>query len=200
MSYSVLDAAKARFPGYDAPAFNVMRRAQLDTDLRALLPASTREEWPRHANYTQGAKNLQDIHRAMLSSSEGMTRLLAALAENRVAATQVAAAAKNAHDVARHVVDHLHAHHHIEDEQLFPQFAKWNPKISRPLALLEADHRVLNAAGNVLDQVLRSYPAANAKAAAYDRAAQAAAQLNRVMQRHIADEEDIVIPAYLGLR
>lgn len=200
MSYSVLDAANARFPGYDAPAFNVLRRAQLDADLRALLPVSAREEWPRHANYAQGAKHLQDIHRAMLSNSEGMTRLFTALAEDRVATTQVAAAAQNAHDVARHVVDHLHVHHHIEDEQLFPQFAQWNPKISRPLALLEADHRVLNAAGSVLDQALRSYPAADAKAAAYQRVAQAAAQLDRVMRRHIADEEDIVIPAYLGLR
>jgi hemerythrin-like domain-containing protein len=200
MSYSVLDAAKARFPGYDAPAHNVMQRAGLDAGLCALLPASAREEWPRHVRYAQGAKNLQDIHRAMLSNSADMTRLLSALAEDRVANDQVAAAAKNAHEIARHVVDHLHTHHHIEDEQLFPQFAKWNPRITQPLALLEADHRVLNAAGSVLDAALRSYPAADAKPAAYERAAQAAKQLDRVMRRHIADEEDIVIPAYLGLR
>ncbi|TLY52369.1 MAG: hemerythrin domain-containing protein [Gammaproteobacteria bacterium] len=177
-----------------------MQRTQLDAELRAQLPASTREAWPRHANYAQGAKHLQDIHRAMLANSEGMTRVLTALAEGHVATAQIAAAAKNAHDVARHVVDHLHTHHRIEDEQLFPQFARWNPKISRPLALLEADHRVLNAAGSVLDQALRSYPKAAAQATEYARVAQAAAQLDRVMRRHIADEEDIVIPAYLGLR
>lgn len=200
MAYSVLDAAKARFPDYDQPTFNVLRRAQLDGGLRALLPVSSRADWSSHANYAQGAKDLRAIHQAMLQNAAGVTQALAALAEGRVAVGERAGVATQAHEVARHLVDHLHVHHHIEDEQLFPQFAKANPKIERAIALLEADHRVLNAAASVFDQALRTFPAADAEPAAYDRAAQAAAQLDRVMRRHIADEEDIVIPAYLGLR
>jgi hemerythrin-like domain-containing protein len=200
MAYSVLDAAKARFPDYDQPAFNVLRRSQLDGSLRALLPVSSREDWPAHANYAQGAKDLRAIHQAMLQNSAGVTQALTALAEGRVAAGERAAVAKQAHEVARHIVDHLHVHHQIEDERLFPHFAQANPKISRAIALLEADHRVLNAAASLFDQALRTFPAVDAEAAAYDRAAQAAAQLDRVMRRHITDEEDIVIPAYLGLR
>jgi hemerythrin-like domain-containing protein len=196
----VLDAAKARFADYDSPTFNVMRRTQLDAGLRALLPASSREDWMSHANYAQGAKDLRAIHAAMLQNSANVTLALAVLAEGRIAQEQRVATATRAHEIARHVVDHLHAHHHIEDERLFPQFARANPKIERAIALLEADHKVLNAAGSVLDQALRVYPDADAAPAAYDRAAQAAAQLDRVMRRHIADEEDVVIPAYLGLR
>jgi hypothetical protein len=200
MAYSVLDAAKARFPNYDQPAFNVLERARLDDSLRALLPVSSREEWPAHANYAQGAKDLRAIHQAMLGNSAGVTQALTALVGGRVPEGERAGLAQQAHDIARHVVDHLHTHHRIEDERLFPHFAKANPKIERAIHLLEADHRVLNAAASVFDAALRAYPAVDARPAAYDRAAEAAAQLDRVMRRHIADEEDIVIPAYLGLR
>lgn len=199
MAYSVLDAAKAHFPEYDAPQFNVLRRAGLDASLRALLPASTREDWPRHASYAGGAEHLRAIHRAMLQNSANATNALAALAEGRIAPAERKAVAGQARKTGAEVAAHLHAHHHIEDEQLFPQFARARPKIVRPLALLEADHRVLNAAGSVFDRALRDFPAADAEPAAYDRVAAAAAELDRVMRRHIADEEDIVIPVYLGL-
>lgn len=200
MAYSVLDAAKARFTDYDSPAFNVMRRTQLDPDLRALLPSSSREEWAGHADYARGAKDLRAIHAAMLQNAASASQALTALSEGRVEQRQLATTAARAREIARQVVGQLHAHHHIEDERLFPQFARANPRIERAIALLEADHKVLNAAGSIVEQALRAFPGADARPSAYDRAAQAAAQLDRVMRRHIADEEDIVIPAYLGLR
>jgi len=200
MAYSVLDAAKARFPDYDSPNFNVMRRTQLDAGLRALLPSSAREDWAGHADYARGAKDLRAIHAAMLQNAASASQALTALAEDRIEQRQRATTAARAHEVARHVVDHLHTHHRIEDERLFPQFARANPRIERAIALLEADHKVLNAAGSMFDQALRNFPGAETAPSAYDRAAHAAEQLDRVMRRHIADEEDIVIPAYLGLR
>jgi len=199
MAYTVLDAAKALFPGYDDPAFNVLSRTRLDARLCALLPVSRREDWPNHANYAQGAEDLRAIHAAMLQNAANVTHALAALASGDVQATERAAVARRAHGIARRVVDHLHVHHRIEDQRLFPQFARANPKIERAIALLEADHKVLDAAANVFDQALRSYPAAQAGPAAYEHAARTAEQLDRAMRRHIADEEDIVIPAYLGL-
>ena len=199
MAYSVLDAAKARFPEYDLPQHNLLRRGGLDASLRARLPASRREDWPRHARYAEGAGNLLGIHKAMLHNAANTASALTALAEGRVAADQRRAVARQVHEAGRGILDHLHAHHHIEDQQLFPHFVRLRPAIAHPIRLLEGDHRVLNAVASQFDRALREYPAEDAQAAAYSRAAEAMAQLDRVMRRHIADEEEILIPAYLGL-
>lgn len=202
MSYTVMNAAAARFDGYEAPVHNVLERECLEASLRALLTGLAQwppERWAQHANYPGLASHWQDIHRAMLHNLDAVARTLGDLADDRVPEDARTELGRQVREAARHSIDHLHGHHRLEDEQMFPQLLRARPGLERPLSLLEADHIVLNAALGPFEQALARFPDAQAPASAYDRLALSAAQVTRIAHRHIADEEQIVIPAVLGV-
>lgn len=202
MAYTVLDAAASRFPGYQMPEHNVLQRAGLERGLRQALAGLAQwpaETWPEHAAYAGLASHWQDIHRAMIHNLGLVERTFRDLADNRVPADQRQRVVAEVADAAHHATAHLHGHHRLEDESMFPQLMRATPALARPLKLLEADHIVLNAALGPLERALAALPAADAPAAAWDAVAEAAGRVARIARRHIADEEDIVIPAVLGV-
>lgn len=203
MAYTVLDAAAARFQGYQAPQFNLLQRNGLDASLRALIDGLTEwppQRWVQHPDHAAGlAGHWQQIHQILLQNIDAVTQTLRDLADARVSQAQRARVAGQAHEAARHVVAHLHGHHRLEDQQLFPQLLHRRPSLALPMALLEADHIVLNAALAPFEQALAQFPSMDAEPAAFTRLAQTAAQVQRVAHRHIADEEEIVMPAVLGV-
>jgi len=198
MTYTLLDAAKARFSGYDAPAFNVLERTGLDVSLRAELIGLPRETWRTHANYAGQAEHWQQIHGAMLANSAHVTRALAAIAEGRVGQAQMPELSAQIRETAAHFTEHAHHHHRLEDHHIFPGFVRARPALARPLALLDADHLVLDASIQAFERALRDFPDDTAPASAFDRLAETAGRVDRIMQRHIADEEEIVIPTVLA--
>lgn len=202
MAYTVLDAAASRFPGYQAPDHNVLQRSCLEAELRAALTGLAQwpaEKWPQHAAYGGLARHWQDIHRAMVHNLGLVERTLRDLAEDRVPAAQRAKVIEEVADAARHSTAHLHGHHRLEDESMFPQLLRATPSLARPLNLLEADHIVLNAALGPFERALAALPAADAPASAWDTLATTGERVARIARRHIADEEEIVIPAVLGV-
>ncbi|MGZ3279750.1 MAG: hemerythrin domain-containing protein [Caulobacteraceae bacterium] len=97
---------------------------------------------------------------------------------------------------------HLNGHHQIEDSAYFPRFRALDPRMGAGFAILEADHRLIH------EQIVASVDAARAllRALAQDADAQrraadayggAADRLLDLLGRHLADEEDLVIPAML---
>ena len=202
MAYTVLDAASSRFPGYDTPEHSVLERAGLERGLRDALQGLAQwppETWAGHAAYAGLARHWQDIHRAMLLNLDAVGRRLRALAEDRLPGTERARLAADVVPAARHAVAHLHGHHRLEDESMFPQLLRATPSLARPLNLLEADHIVLNAALGPFERALASLPDASAPASAWDGVAHAGERVARIAHRHIQDEEEIVIPAVLGV-
>lgn len=198
MTYTLLDAAKARFTGYGAPTFNVLQRAGLDASLRAELIELPRESWRTHANYAGQAEHWQQIHGAMLANSGHVTHALAAIAEGRIGQAQMPELTARIREVAAHFTGHAHHHHRLEERQIFPAFVRARPALARPLALLDADHLVLDASIRAFERALRDFPGNTAPASAFDRLAETSGQVDRIMQRHIADEEEIVIPTVLA--
>jgi hemerythrin-like domain-containing protein len=98
----------------------------------------------------------------------------------------------------------LNGHHQVEDFHYFPVFSRAAPELAAGIALLDRDHKTLHLdlvetaeAANALIQALARQPAgAEGPAAAY---AAASARLLRRMERHLDDEEDLVIPLFLEL-
>lgn len=202
MAYTVLDAAASRFPGYQAPDHNVLQRTCLERELRAALTGLAQwppEKWPQHAAYAGLAKHWQDIHRAMVHNLDTIERTLHDLAEDRVPADQRPRVIAEVADAAHHATAHLHGHHRLEDESMFPQLLRATPALARPLNLLEADHIVLNAALGPFERALALLPDADAPASAWETAATTGGRVAKIARRHIADEEEIVIPAVLGV-
>ena len=202
MAYTVLDAAASRFPDYQTPAHNVLERPCLQDALRASLTGLAQwppQRWAEHPAYAGLASHWQDIHRAMVHNLGIVERSLRTLAEDRLSDADRLRLAGEIAPIAKHAVDHLHGHHRLEDQSMFPQLLHAAPSLARPLNLLEADHIVLNAVLGPFERALANLPAANAPASAWDEVASAGERVARVARRHIEDEEEIVIPAVLGV-
>jgi hemerythrin-like domain-containing protein len=203
MAYTVLDAAASRFPEYRTPAHNVLERPCLQDELRAALSGLAQwppERWVEHPDYANGlARHWQEIHRAIVHNLGLVERSLRTLAEDRIAEADRVRLAGEIAPIAKHSVDHLHGHHRLEDQSMFPQLLRAAPSLARPLSLLEADHIVLNAVLGPFERALAKLPDATAPASAWDEVAKAGERVARVARRHIEDEEEIVIPAVLGV-
>lgn len=98
-------------------------------------------------------------------------------------------------------VNGLHEHHTIEDRYYFPQLIGKDPRLSRGFEILEADHQAL-------DQHLSDFTvAANGalamlddRDALQDQAGQLLGELavlTRLLDRHLIDEEELIVPVIL---
>jgi hypothetical protein len=97
---------------------------------------------------------------------------------------------------------HLNGHHQIEDSAYFPKFRALDPRMAAGFAILEADH------GLIHEQIVASVDAARALLQALAQGGDAqqraadvySATTDRLLDllgRHLADEEDLVIPGML---
>lgn len=98
-------------------------------------------------------------------------------------------------------VNQLHGHHQVEDDQFFPQLEALEMRLQRGFEMLDRDHHALDGllasftdqANGVLaettdDQALRE------KTAQFRRDLKG---LNGLIERHLTDEEDLVLPIIL---
>jgi hemerythrin-like domain-containing protein len=101
-----------------------------------------------------------------------------------------------------HFLQHLEGHHQIEDAVYFPKFRQLDPRMQQGFDLLENDHELIHSAlVTSLDaarQLVVALPrGARAAQTANDGYADATDRLIQLLARHLADEEDLVIPAML---
>ena len=94
----------------------------------------------------------------------------------------------------------LHQHHGVEDDGFFPEFVSMYPKLAPAFEILGHDHEYLNELLDKLqiqnDQLARSEIEDKALAEELHKTLVAVTDL---LQQHLTDEEDLVIPI-LGLR
>jgi hypothetical protein len=171
-------------------------RAGLPDDLRFLLAAHPRPSWDaalgelgrfwlaRHALF-------REVHGALLAE----TRAVAA------GAADPAAFAPRLARLAGFLLGELDGHHRIEDVHYFPRLARLDPRLARGFALLDADHHALHDALEATAAEARALLAALGGAGAVPAAARGADAfdaLGRLLDRHLADEEDIVAPLLIA--
>lgn len=94
----------------------------------------------------------------------------------------------------------LHQHHGVEDEGFFPEFIRMYPQLQEGFEILRRDHERLDALLDELqaqnDQLARSEVEDKALA---EQLHQTLMDASKLLQQHLTDEEDLVIPI-LGLR
>ncbi|WP_373747458.1 hemerythrin domain-containing protein [Neisseria dentiae] len=90
---------------------------------------------------------------------------------------------------------HLHGHHRVEDAHYFPKFRRLEPKLAQGFDVLDSDHahisRLLHETEALLSQ-LKNRPEADPALA--EKLAASVAEGGEWLYRHLADEEDLVIP------
>ena len=92
------------------------------------------------------------------------------------------------------LLNELHMHHQVEDFHYFPKLSGLAPEIGHGFDLLEADHQLidpmLHDLARAMNGVLQGQGAVTALEAELVR-------FERLLERHLTDEEDLVVPVIL---
>ncbi|RWO35149.1 MAG: hemerythrin domain-containing protein [Mesorhizobium sp.] len=167
--------------------------------MRWLAEKYPREVWQGHANI-RGIANMWLQRHDMFRELGGMlTNGIGDYREGRLTAPEFAgwfAPRLN------HFLGHLDGHHNVEDIHYFPVFAKAETRLKRGFEILDADHHTIH------EGLERNAEAANAfirtlsesedkQRFAADAYADENSRLIAMLTRHLADEEDLIIPLIL---
>lgn len=185
------------FENYESPQHHLAKRTGLTEELRKLLFETPKEQWGSHDNYWRGADMWQGIHRSLVHESGVFVTGLEKLIDLPKGEMAAALLLNNVRHIGGHLVGHAHVHHHVEDDHYFPRFKEVFPQLGRPIDLLDCDHRVLEETLDAVENRVRSLQAETADRDRVAAALDDARKLDRILNRHLADEEDIVIPALL---
>ena len=97
-------------------------------------------------------------------------------------------------------VNQLHGHHQIEDDHYFPILRGRDARIERGFDLLDADHHALDGIlAGFVDQAngaIRGADGADPRSAA-GTLLSGLTGLERLIDRHLTDEEDLIVPVIL---
>lgn len=179
------------------PKLGLARRTALPPALAELVRAYPRRDWEGHANFSDltrfwlerhvmfrdlQARLLKDVH-AFLDGD----------LEDRIFARQSAR-------LTGFFLNQLHGHHTIEDQHYFPQLAGLAPELEAGFELLDGDHHelepLIHGLGEATNDVLRAL----AEGQGHDAAGRVAERLERFglfLNRHLTDEEELVVPTIL---
>ncbi|MCG6903596.1 MAG: hemerythrin domain-containing protein [Rhodobacter sp.] len=169
-------------------------RQRLPDALRVLLDEFPRTGWQTHANFGEMVQFWLQRHlmfREVLERLQSETR---ARIDGELAPDIYASHLSR---LGGFFLQELHMHHQIEDSHYFPRLIGLDPRIDRGFELLEADH-------GALDGLLHSFAdGANAVLGArnpHDATGALLGQLDgfaALMDRHLTDEEEIIVPVIL---
>lgn len=169
-------------------------RAGLPVAFRYLEADCPRQDWPTLPLHPT-ARHWLEIHGWFRGMSGDLVDLGAQWREGRLAAAAYRAAALPR---LRQFLGNLHGHHHHETENYFPALAAVEPGMAKGFELLDRDHdaieRLLQAMADAANGLTR------AVTEGADLAPHAAALAGAVeggvalIGRHLADEEEIIVP------
>ncbi|MGG7568025.1 hemerythrin domain-containing protein [Rhodovulum sp. DZ06] len=99
----------------------------------------------------------------------------------------------------------LHGHHMIEDQRYFPRLRALEPRLDRGFEILDRDHHALDgwmaAFADAANAGIGAATTPDVPAAALRDAAGgmegALADMSRLLDRHLLDEEDLIVPVIL---
>lgn len=173
-------------------------RAGLPDALRVLVEKFPRENWARST--PMGGLSQFWLERHLM-----FRKLLAQLGADARALVDADMAPEDyAKRLARFgglLVGQLHEHHHVEDAHYFPLLAAKEPRLAAGFELLDRDHVALDShLGTFADDanaLLAALGAGDTSGGADGRMVATLARLDGFLDRHLTDEEEIVIPVLL---
>lgn len=180
-------------------AAGLLARTGLPEDLRFLAEKYPRENWQGHDNIGGMAAMWLQRHDMFREVGRMLTGGIADYREGRLTAPQFASWFAPR---LNYFLGNLDGHHRIEDDVYFPKFAEAEKRLKRGFDILDGDHHqihdALEANAQTANDFLRALQededrqrwAADAYAAQNDR-------LVAMLTRHLADEEDLIIPLIL---
>lgn len=173
-------------------------RAGLPQELRVLADAYPRSTWQGHANFSELTAfwldrhgMFRDLQARLISESQSM--LDARLDPMRFG--------RQLSQLTGFFLENLHGHHSIEDHHYFPQLSPLDRRIARAFDLLDADHHDLHehlsGLAETTNAVLRALQEGANFVTPLGALLEHQEKLSGFLERHLTDEEDVVVPLIL---
>jgi hemerythrin-like domain-containing protein len=177
---------------------NLETRAAMPDALRALSEAWPRAGWEAHRHFEGLVQFWMDRH-LMFRKLTGMLQTdVQGLLDGAIEGRDYAARLSR---FGAMFVNDLHMHHQIEDTHYFPRLSAAEPAFAAGFAILDRDHHAIDAH---LERFVKGANAVLGKlddqAALRERAGRFEADLAvvaRLLDRHLCDEEELVVPVIL---
>lgn len=182
-----------------ADTHHLEARAGLPEDLRWLAEKYPREEWLAHDN-VHGMASMWLQRHDMFRELGGM--LSAGIGDYREERLDARGFAGLFAPRLNFFLGNLDGHHNVEDHHYFPVFANAEKRLKRGFDILDADHHLIHEAlernADTANAFLRALAETEDKQRfAADAYADENARLVAMLTRHLADEEDLIIPLIL---
>jgi len=181
------------------PVFDLDLRTGWPDDLQVLLRRYPRPVWEEHVNLGETARFWLQIHDHFRELGSGLKEKAASFREGTLPAEEFR---RFMRPNLSTLLTHLDGHHRIEDAHFFPRFSRAEPRLAVGFEVLERDHHGIHDAVSLTvdraNQLLQASPTDldALRRAADDYAASHDALLKR-LDRHLLDEEDLIIPLIL---
>lgn len=182
------------------PDLSIDTRTGLPAHLRVLADLYPRATWRGHGNFSELTAFWLDRH---LMFRQVLDKLITDTQHQ----IDGRAGPRYGAELSRYTgffLDQLHGHHGIEDHHYFPQFKPLDRRVMGAFDLLDADHHALDAHIAALAEdtnaVLRALSQPQAKGRTQDAAGRLLARQERFrgfLDRHLTDEEEVIVPLVL---
>lgn len=177
---------------------DLQTRAALPDALRTLSQAWPRANWAAHPHFDGLVRFWMDRHLMFRKLTELMQSDVQALLDGGIAPQAYAGRLSRFGGM---FVNDLHMHHQIEDTHYFPKLSAAEPAFAAGFEILDRDHHAIDAH---LERFVTGANAVLAKleddAALRERTGRFEADLAvvaRLLDRHLCDEEELVVPVIL---
>ncbi|MEP1206687.1 MAG: hemerythrin domain-containing protein [Rhizobiaceae bacterium] len=176
-----------------------LRQHPLPEEMRLLLDTYPRDAWRQHPNFKEATRNWLAAHHMFRRLSEAVRKDAEELLDGQMDSQDYAARLSYRGNA---LVGNLQGHHGWEDHSYFPELSAADPRFDAGLEILENDHQVL-------DEVLHDFVDAATRTLHFialnrddivDEAAKVHGQaqvIEKLLARHLADEEDLAVPIIL---
>lgn len=179
--------------------YDITTRAGLPSEMQTLLRTLPRDGWQDHPHFAASIRKWMGAHGMFRQLSEIVRKDTEAFLEKDL---QDQDYAKRLAHFGYLLNANLHGHHTWEDRKFFPELQAADPRFERGLEMLATDHLELDALldrftrrANRVVQLATLDPGQMPEEAKPLR--DITAQIGGFLERHLTDEEDLVVPILL---
>lgn len=169
-------------------------RSGLSEPLRVLLKDYPREAWEADPAFSELTRFWLSRH-AMFRDVSG--RIITLLEDHLDQQTDPSLTAPALSQFGTALLGGLHEHHHIEDHHYFPRVIPLEPSLARGFEILDADHHDLSARLDDVAQAANAVIRTKDDRVVVDKALKEVRRLARLLDRHLWDEEELIVPVLL---
>ncbi|TMM51334.1 hemerythrin domain-containing protein [Sulfitobacter sabulilitoris] len=176
------------------PDLDLTRRDGLPDALRVLSEAYPRQTWRGHENFNEMIRFWVDRHMMFRQLSEILRKDVERYLDGETAFDDYAP--RLSHYGAT-LLNELHGHHHIEDHHYFPRLIQLDARLEKGFDLLEADHGAMDGLLHEMAEGANMVLEGGANGAAAGPFLERLQRFSGLLERHLTDEEEIVVPVVL---